>query len=220
LIAGRFTVEVRVLSRAFCDYFLLYSTSYNDPARKSNCPFRAPRVGRSVREPPRNASEYKTIELIALRLGDARLGECYLRLRTMGSSTPAAFGRNNGFRGCQRTPLVRELLAKKILVRVDRRRSDQDRPITRIEWTSRKLSFCRPSSKCPSGGSAPSMEARETSSEIQTLFHGHRRKHDGVAPASQQLSRAHIYRGYNFRGLDSVPAHRCKRRKFQHGEKS
>ena len=37
--------------------------------------------------------------------------------------SPAAFARNNGFRGCQRTPLARELLAKKILVRVDRRRS-------------------------------------------------------------------------------------------------
>jgi hypothetical protein len=54
------------------------------------------------------------MELIALPLRDAWVGEFYLRLQTMG---------NNGFRGCQRTPLVRELLAKKILVRVDRRRS-------------------------------------------------------------------------------------------------
>jgi hypothetical protein len=51
------------------------------------------------------------------------LGDQYLRLHTMGALTPAAFGRNNGIRGSQRTPLVRELLAKKILVRVDRRRS-------------------------------------------------------------------------------------------------
>src|SRR5713101_6871416 len=44
-----------------------------------------PRVGRSVREPPQDGSEYKTIELIALRLRDAWVGELYLRLQTMGS---------------------------------------------------------------------------------------------------------------------------------------
>ena len=83
-----------------------------------------PLVGRSEREPPQDGSEYKTIELIALRLRDA------LRRRVLSTpsddgkpQTPAAFGRNSGFGGCQRTPLVRELLAKKILVRVDRRRS-------------------------------------------------------------------------------------------------
>ncbi len=52
--------------------------------KKSNCPFRAPRVARSVREPPQDGSEYKTIELIALRLRDAWVGEFYLRLHTMG----------------------------------------------------------------------------------------------------------------------------------------
>jgi hypothetical protein len=46
------------------------------------CP---PRVGRSVREPPQDGSEYKAIELIALRLRDAWVGEFYLRLQTMGS---------------------------------------------------------------------------------------------------------------------------------------
>ena len=44
-----------------------------------------PRVGRSVRERPQDGSEYKTIELIALRLRDAWVGEFYLRLQTMGS---------------------------------------------------------------------------------------------------------------------------------------
>jgi hypothetical protein len=44
-----------------------------------------PRVGRSVREPPQDGSEYKTIELIALRLQDAWVGEFHLRLQTMGS---------------------------------------------------------------------------------------------------------------------------------------
>src|SRR5882762_2145843 len=42
-----------------------------------------PRVGRSVRERPRDRSEYRTIELIALRLRDAWVGESYLRLQTM-----------------------------------------------------------------------------------------------------------------------------------------
>ena len=45
----------------------------------------APRVARSVREPPLDGSEYKTIELIALRLRDAWVGEFYLRLQTTGS---------------------------------------------------------------------------------------------------------------------------------------
>src|SRR5882762_4630185 len=45
----------------------------------------SPLVGRSVREPPQDGSEYKTIELIALRLRDAWVGESYLRLQTMGS---------------------------------------------------------------------------------------------------------------------------------------
>ena len=44
-----------------------------------------PRVARSVREPPQDGSEYRTIELIALRLRDAWVGEFYLRLQTMGS---------------------------------------------------------------------------------------------------------------------------------------
>jgi hypothetical protein len=44
-----------------------------------------PRVGRSVREPPQDGSEYRTIELIALGLRDAWVGEFYLRLQTMGS---------------------------------------------------------------------------------------------------------------------------------------
>jgi hypothetical protein len=43
-----------------------------------------PRVGRSVREPPQDGSEYKTIKLIALRLRDA-WSASYLRLQTMGS---------------------------------------------------------------------------------------------------------------------------------------
>jgi hypothetical protein len=38
-----------------------------------------------VREPPQDGSEYKTIELIALRLQDAWVGDFYLRLQTMGS---------------------------------------------------------------------------------------------------------------------------------------
>ena len=80
------------------------------------------RVGRSVREPPQDGSEYKTIELIALRLRDAWVGEFYA-FRRWKPELRRRSGRNNGFRGCQRTPLVRELLAKKILVRVDRRRS-------------------------------------------------------------------------------------------------
>ena len=45
----------------------------------------APRVARSVRERPQGGSEYKTIELIALRLGDAWVGEFCLRLQRMGS---------------------------------------------------------------------------------------------------------------------------------------
>src|SRR5882762_6820790 len=44
-----------------------------------------PRVGRSVRETPQDGSEYKPIELIALRLRDAWVGEFHLRLPTMGS---------------------------------------------------------------------------------------------------------------------------------------
>src|SRR5882762_8846577 len=44
-----------------------------------------PRVGRSVREPPQDGSEYKTIELIALRLRDA------LRRRVL--SAPSEDGR-------------------------------------------------------------------------------------------------------------------------------
>ena len=59
-----------------------------------------PRVARSVRERPQDGGEYKTIELIALRLRDAWVGESY-----------------------QRTLLVHELLAKRSLVQVDRRRS-------------------------------------------------------------------------------------------------
>src|SRR5438552_1502966 len=44
-----------------------------------------PRVGRSVREPPQDGSEYKTIALIALRLRDA------LRRRVL--STPSDDGK-------------------------------------------------------------------------------------------------------------------------------
>src|SRR5882762_4046135 len=63
-----------------------------------------PLVGRSEREPPQDGSEYTTIELIALRLRDA------LRRRVLSTpsddgkpQTPAAFGKDHGFRGCQRT---------------------------------------------------------------------------------------------------------------------
>jgi hypothetical protein len=59
-----------------------------------------PRVARSVREPPQDGSEYKTIELIALRLRDAWVGEFYLRLQTMGSLN------SGGIRGKQRHPWV------------------------------------------------------------------------------------------------------------------
>ena len=45
----------------------------------------APRVARSVRERPQDRSEYRTVELIALRLRDAWVGEFYRRLQTMGS---------------------------------------------------------------------------------------------------------------------------------------
>ena len=45
----------------------------------------APWVARSVRERPQDRSEYRTIELIALRLRDAWVGESYLGLQTMGS---------------------------------------------------------------------------------------------------------------------------------------
>jgi hypothetical protein len=45
----------------------------------------APWVVRSVREPPQDRSEYRTIELITLRLRDAWVGESYLGLQTMGS---------------------------------------------------------------------------------------------------------------------------------------
>ena len=44
-----------------------------------------PRVGRSVREPPQDGSEYKTIEPIALRLRDA--------LRRLVLSTPSDDGK-------------------------------------------------------------------------------------------------------------------------------
>jgi hypothetical protein len=75
-----------------------------------------PRVGRSVREPPQDGSEYKAIRLIAVRsvvrcAESASLIHAFTRWEVL---SPAAFGRNNGFRGCQRTPLARELLAKKI----------------------------------------------------------------------------------------------------------
>jgi hypothetical protein len=45
----------------------------------------APRVGRSVRDRPQDRSEYRTTELIDLRLRNAWVGESYLRLQTMGS---------------------------------------------------------------------------------------------------------------------------------------
>jgi hypothetical protein len=44
-----------------------------------------PRVPRSVRERPQDRSEYRTIELIALPLRDAWVGESYLGLQTVGS---------------------------------------------------------------------------------------------------------------------------------------
>jgi hypothetical protein len=44
-----------------------------------------PWVARSVRERPQDRSEYRTIELIALRLRDAWVGKSYLGLQTRGS---------------------------------------------------------------------------------------------------------------------------------------
>ena len=61
-----------------------------------------PLVGRSVREPPQDGSEYKTIELIALRLRDAWAASLIYAFRRWEASTPAAFGRSSSFRGCQR----------------------------------------------------------------------------------------------------------------------
>src|SRR2546430_16097389 len=59
-----------------------------------------PRVGRSVREPPQDGSEYKTIELIALRLRGAWVGEFYAfrrwkpELRRHSEETMASVGVN------------------------------------------------------------------------------------------------------------------------------
>src|SRR5882762_3200816 len=80
-----------------------------------------PRVGRSVREPPQDGSEYKTIELIALRLRDPWVGELSTPSDDGKPELRPAFGRNNGSRGSQRTPLGRELLAREFFV-VDRQR--------------------------------------------------------------------------------------------------
>jgi hypothetical protein len=87
-------------------------------------------VGRSVREPTQDGSEYKAIRLIAMRsvvrcAESASLIHAFTRWEVL---SPAAFGRNDGIRGSQGMPLVHELLAQKLLARVDRRRSAHKRP--------------------------------------------------------------------------------------------
>jgi len=91
-----------------------------------------PRVGRSVREPPQGGSEYKAIELIALRLRDACVGEFYLRLQAMESLNSGGIREKQWLPWVSQTPLVHELLAKKI-GSVDRRRSAQPRSSSRHE---------------------------------------------------------------------------------------
>jgi hypothetical protein len=65
--------------------FIFFYIQQVTTIQQENQTFRpvAPRVARSVRERPRDRSEYRTIELISLRLRDAWVGESYLRLQTM-----------------------------------------------------------------------------------------------------------------------------------------
>ena len=67
--------------------FIFFYNQQVTTIRQENQTFRpvAPQVARSVRERPQDRSEYRTIELIALRLRDAWVGESYLRLQTMRS---------------------------------------------------------------------------------------------------------------------------------------
>jgi hypothetical protein len=67
--------------------FIFFYNQQVTTIKPENQTFRplAPRVARSVRERPQDGSEYKTIELIALRLRDAWVGEFYVRLQTMES---------------------------------------------------------------------------------------------------------------------------------------
>jgi hypothetical protein len=77
MIAEGFAVEVRVLPGHSA--FILFYNQQVTTIQQENQTVRSvpPRVGRSVREPPQDGSEYKTIELIALRLRDAWVGEFY-----------------------------------------------------------------------------------------------------------------------------------------------